>query len=166
MSKEIEQAVEAYLQEIGVTYSVTGGHETTRDNDWKCDEWRVQFRRPGRQDLVEQYYTGTGHRKLTKMAERELLQYYAKTTPRRRQAFIDANSKPVAPTATGPLYSLLRDAESAEQNFHDWARDFGYDTDSIKARNVYDACCVVLVKLRGFFSHAERTKLMELMEDY
>lgn len=51
-----------------------------------------------------------------------------------------AHTKP--PTAADVLSCLVSDASSYEsaRDFEDWARDLGYDTDSIKAKRTYEAC--------------------------
>ncbi|MNR67782.1 hypothetical protein D3C85_1919640 [compost metagenome] len=58
------------------------------------------------------------------------------------------------------------DSSGAEQNFHDWCSDFGYDNDSLKAQQTYNACCETLTKMRAFFTGTERTALNELLQDY
>ena len=72
----------------------------------------------------------------------------------------------VSPTQAGVLYCLLLDANGAEQNFHDWCSDYDYNSDSLSDRNVYDACCETLNKVRKIFTHSQREVLRELLQDY
>lgn len=50
--------------------------------------------------------------------------------------------KPTEPTAADLLESLMLDASSYENagSFEEWATDYGMDTDSRKAAEVYDTC--------------------------
>ena len=158
-----EKAVAAFLESKGITFSVTGGFETKRE-DWVCDQWQTRFSRPGKETLVEDYYTGTGHRKSKVKMPADI----ARLGPNilARVNWEKAYLKPVAPNAAGVLYSLIRDAQGAEQNFADWCSDYGYDSDSIKALNTYNACCAILTKVRAFFTREERAELDKLLEDY
>lgn len=164
----IEQAIDAWLLEKHVKFSVSGGTATKRDG-WECDAWTYQLWRPSAEErngktLEDSYYTGIGHRKskvpmppdIKRLAPRILARVW----------WEEANIKPVAPHAAGILHSLMLDASGAEQNFHDWCSDFGYDSDSIKHQNVYNACCQILTKVRMFFTAAERAELQVLLEDY
>ncbi|WCO82000.1 hypothetical protein vBPpSSYP_18 [Pseudomonas phage vB_PpS_SYP] len=162
----IEVAVAEWLANKGVKYVITGGTATKRD-DWECDHWSVHITRTGKKEaLIENYYTGVGHRQLTKRGQIELANYYKNATHAVRERVKAQHSVAVAPHITGVLYSLISDAEGAEQNFHDWCDSFGYDNDSIKALNTYNACCEILQKIRSFFTKEEREQLQELMQDY
>lgn len=160
---ETELAVDAWLKEKGITYAVSGGTATKRD-DWDCDAWIYQMYRKGKV-ISDSYYTGIGHRKLTEIGK-HVIARAGKMSPSYRERLIAENSKAAAPHAAGVLHSLLLDSYSAEQNFHDWCADFGANTDSIKALNTYNACCETLQQVRGFFTNDERAELRTLLEDY
>lgn len=162
---EQDQAVAEYLKAQGITYAVTGGFETIRNDNWKCDQWQVTFARPGKPVLVSDYFTGTGHRELTAMGKIEIKRA-GKMSQGYRNSIIAKYSKPVAPTAASVLHSLLMDASSGEQNFHDFCDEYGYNKDSIKDQSIYNACCETLTKMRAFFTGTERTALNELLQDY
>jgi hypothetical protein len=53
-----------------------------------------------------------------------------------------------APTAYDLLYCLRSDAESVNESFDSWCSNFGYDNDSIKALNTYNACVENARKLK------------------
>lgn len=38
------------------------------------------------------------------------------------------------------LHCLFLDAQAHDVSFQDWCSDFGYNSDSIKAKKIYDAC--------------------------
>jgi hypothetical protein len=52
------------------------------------------------------------------------------------------------PEAYDLLYCLQSDCQAADGSFADFCANFGYDDDSIKALNTYNACCEGAKKLR------------------
>lgn len=160
----IETAVNEYLKAQGVNFAVNGGTPLNLDG-WECDHWVVVFDRAGKTPLVSTYHTGIDHRELTQMGKVELHRA-GKSSQRHIDSIKAKYSKPVKPEAASVLYSLLLDAQGAEQNFLDWCSEFGYDSDSMKAHGTYTACCEILQKVRTFFTDEERTVLQELLQDY
>lgn len=168
---ETEQAVADYLAAQNVNFSAVLVGATTRDN-WQCDEWRVTVSKhnpapnsTGKKTAEYQtaYFTGTGHRQSA-----QPMPAHVKNSPRsmaaeewRRQYL-----RPVAPCAASVLYSLLSDAQGAEEPFDYWCSNYGYDFDSIKALNTYNACCEVRRELYKVFSAEQRAQLQQLLEDY
>lgn len=162
-----EVAVSEYLAINHIKYQAMGGTATKRD-DWECDAWMIQFSRvrDGKTLTMDtMFYTGVGHRVLTGYGEMELRRM-GKATQSYRNRVIAEHSKAVAPRSASVLHSLLLDSSCAEQNFHDWCNDLGYDNDSVKAQGIYNACCEVLTKMRAFFTGTERQALQELLQDY
>ena len=53
------------------------------------------------------------------------------------------------PKLADVLYGLTLDASAHGQTFEEWAGDCGYDTDSMKAKAVYDACVLCWHKLNA-----------------
>lgn len=148
-----DETVAAYLAAQGITYAAALMGETKRDG-WACDEWRVLFEKRAQSgekigDMETRFYTGLGHR----------------AKPKRRTSWTN-EPRPVAPTAASVLHSLLLDAQGAEQPFDYWAADYGYDTDSIKALNTYNACCEIRRQVNTFFTHDEREQLRAMLENY
>lgn len=161
-----DKHVAEYLESIGVSYKATLRGEVDRGN-WKADEWALVFTRPLRMEggrsiparaLAKPYFTGLGHRKTW----REL----KGLRPLKPDSMFYTEPKPVAPVAAGPLASLLMDADSADENFHDWCGSLGYDTDSRKALETYEACCSIRADLRAFFTRDELTTLREMLVGY
>lgn len=160
----IETAVAEYLKAKGITFTATGGFATKRD-DWECDQWSCVFTGEDRRPLVSTYYTGIGHRVLTPMGQLEVKRA-GKSSIRHIESIKRQHSKAVAPHAAGVLHSLLSDASSGEQNFHDWCDDLGFDKDSIKAQKAYNECCDTLTRMRAFFTGTERAEMQEILQDY
>lgn len=153
-----DETFAAYLAAQGVKFSAICTGETKRDG-WTCDGWRVRLDRIGK-ELATDYFTGTGHRKPAKGAPRKPASKFEIRQWELRYL------KPTTPTAASVLHSLLLDSQGAEQPFDYWAADYGYDTDSIKALNIYNACCEIRRQVNAFFTHAERETLRTMLEDY
>ena len=49
------------------------------------------------------------------------------------------------------MNSILMDASAIDEEFEDWAPNYGYDTDSIKAKEIYDTCINYGLKIRRHF---------------
>ena len=52
------------------------------------------------------------------------------------------------PTVDGVLDCLLSDAQGGEQSFEDFCSEFGYDTDSRKAENIWKACTITTKRMK------------------
>ena len=69
------------------------------------------------------------------------------------------------PNLVDVLGCLLLDTSNLD-SFEDWCYCFGYDTDSIKANNIYKECLEEKEKLEGMFTKDEIKKLNVIFEDY
>lgn len=76
------------------------------------------------------------------------------------------NNNVKLPQAASLLHSLLLDSQAAEEPFEFWCGNFGYDTDSMKARKTYDACIAIGEQLKKVLSAEQITQLREVLEDY
>jgi len=175
-TEQANQAIEDLLKECGISYTVSLVGETTRDNNWKCDEWRVIIRK----DKIEEtfrYYTGTGLRaKPTERQKQAAKSGFVGLTEndmkgetsygKRYLAAVEALRSPVTPHIASVLCSLLSDSGAIDQCFSDWCSDFGYDDDSIKALGVYNACCGIGKQMRKIFTPMQRVTLRDLLQDY
>jgi len=177
MSDEKRAQIEQILTDAQVKFSAMYRGETTRDDDWKCDEWSCTFRKirtnepqyamgAGLGGKVEkfEFYTGLGHREENPVTVRNLLQQGYKRHLHASR-FFDA-AKPVPPHAADVLYSLILDSSACEMSFADWCANFGYDTDSRKAFATYEACQQNANKLSRIFTHAQIASIREALEDY
>ena len=70
------------------------------------------------------------------------------------------------PPAADVVYSLLMDASTTDEEFEDWAGNFGYSKDSREAERIYKACRLTAAALRRAFSRDELTQLEEAFSDY
>jgi hypothetical protein len=160
-AKSTDQLVAEYLESIKVEFSAFLIGETMRDA-WKADQWKISFKR-GKQELEEMYYTGIGLRKLRKNA------IPFGTGSRNSIAYAEwekVNKLPVKPSSASVLYSLLSDARAIDDSFENWSSEYGYDSDSLKAFDIYRQCCASGKRIYAFFSRAEVGQLEEMLQDY
>lgn len=117
--------------------------ETTRDGDWKCDQWRVELSNKLGMWSTD-YFTGLGLRS-------------------KPDAWGQRKTK--KPTVADVLHSLFMDASAAEYNFSDWCDEYGYSDDSIKALNMYKACLDTATALRKYFSPDQRAAIQSIIQE-
>ena len=78
----------------------------------------------------------------------------------------DKRGRTVHPTVADVLHSLTLDASCVEyRSFGDWCDDFGYDTDSRKALEMFLACGETASNLARLFSPSELEAINEVTED-
>jgi len=93
------------------------------------------------------FYTGVGHREFNNLKSygvnwdkrtfNDLK--YKKLTSEGFKKFLKC-SNPKKPTIKDLFYSLILDSEACNMSFNDWCCNFGYDSDSLKAQQLYFAC--------------------------
>lgn len=175
-TQEANAAVSAIIEAAGFKVSVTGGYATKRD-EWECDGWRLVFEKQTRSNPAKpydrfefEYFTGTGHRKLSKIDAAGLARDLqgAVTAIHRRNIThrYEVLKKPVAPHPAGVLYGLLLDGEAAHMSFPDWCDNYGSDPDSMKAHQTYMSCCETGQKLEKMFTREQLQALREALQDY
>lgn len=71
-----------------------------------------------------------------------------------------------SPTVDEVLYSLSMDSEASNYSFYEWAENFGYDSDSISANDIYRACQKIAKEFNKMLSVKQRAELSELLQDY
>jgi hypothetical protein len=119
--------------------------QTQKEQNWDCDQWRVTLSSKAGFHSFD-YFTGLGLRHKPQTS-------WAKSTPKK-------------PKVADVLHSLIMDANSADENFHEWCANYGYSDDSIKAMNIYKACLDIAVALRKHFSPDILRQVRELLQDY
>lgn len=170
---DIDLTIIKLLEEIKVSFSVVLLGETIK-NDWVCDHWRATFTNGSKSETFD-YFTGLGHR-LSKVDKnkRLLLQFSQKDKGailKRKKStgesrVIYGDNWCIAPTSASVLYSLVLDSGAADESFSNWCDNFGYDSDSISAFNVYQECEKTAKRLKNIFNHSQLEQLRELLQDY
>jgi hypothetical protein len=77
----------------------------------------------------------------------------------------EQNVKPLLPDV---LNSILSDGSAYfdAETFEDWCSNFGYDSDSIKAKKMYDVCDETGRKMVQALGKQEIDELREMLQDY
>ena len=168
MSKEIEMKVNELLVAANAEMTAVYVGETVKDK-WQCDAWRIHFEnnaiiRGLAKSIMQSfdYYTGLGHRKAKDKNPYKNFgsdKYY-------HEQWNSAKLKPVKPSASSVLYSLILDSGASEESFEDWCSNFEHETDSRKAMEIYLACQENSNKLRKVFDRATIETLQKLLQDY
>ena len=113
------------------------------------------------------YYTGLAHRtdagriRSTGGFTFKELKHKSLTDIGLKELFQVSHATP--PILDDVLHSLVMDSDACETSFCDWCGDFGYETDSRKALEIYLACQENATKLRkaGIDIAAERERLAD-----
>lgn len=145
--------------------------------------WRVTLMKDGREVMKDvDYMQGCGHcpaekktfntpRMNPKTEKRDAIAYECETGKEYNTRFYSnlgyrPTGKAIAPPSTADiLHSLLLDASALDsRDFADWCSEYGYDTDSIKARDMYDACITTATQLRAAFGQNTLDNLRDLFE--
>lgn len=171
MSDEKRAQIETILTEAMVKFSATYRGETTRDNNWKCDEWACKFEAQTRPNPAKPYtserfefFTGLGHRKENQITVKQLIREGYKR--HLHAARFTESAKPVPPHVADVLYSVIMGSSACDQSFSDWCGEYGYDTDSRKAFATYEACQQNADKLKRIFTRAQIDAIRTTLEDY
>ena len=172
-----------YLKSAGISYDVQLLAEMLHDKEWQHDLFYVTFKNNKGKLAGFEYKTGIGHRmnppaKNTfstlsheQTKERKILSEVIGKNPL-IVAKHATSKRPVSqewvtlPTQASVLYGLILDASANDESFTDWCDNYGYDSDSIKAQGIYNACIDNAKKLNEVFSRNQLDKISELLEDY
>lgn len=148
------EALPVSIKYVGVSNAAWGKHD--------MDEWRVSITTDNRTDRFP-YYTGLGLRS-------PIPALLLSINPPRRgtlayEALEKECRKPVEPKIADVLYCLFLDAQAAEQKFHDWCSDYGYDSDSISALNMYKSCLDTAEVIRRHFDADTRAAIQTIIQE-
>jgi len=86
--------------------------------------------------------------------------------PKTRPCGPPPSEQPKRPTNADIMYSLLLDADADDQSFNEWCDNYGYDTDSMKAFKMYQACCEEAISLKKTFTREQLENMREALQDY
>lgn len=169
---KVEQAVETFVTvECAVLYAVVYTGSKKRDG-WDCDGWKFTLKGES-----FEYFTGTDHRTAVTQDTKKRAAYaftgltekdQAGQTMRGRRYLqrVQELREPQQPPVAGLLYSIIVDSAASEQSFASWCTELGYDSDSRKALSAYEACQENADKLHKVFTHAQISRIKELLEGY
>lgn len=137
MSIQIQNAVNEVLRLNNIAFNAVYVDQVKKEGNWNCDYFVCTLKYKGTTETFN-YHTGLGLRK---------------------------NNKTVMPKATDVLYSLFLDCTQGE-DFIDWCANYGYDSDSIKAMKIYEACQANETKLKNVLPNEVFKQLQIELQDY
>ena len=74
---------------------------------------------------------------------------------------------PIKPNVTDVIYSILMSSNALDcSGFEDWCDDYGYESDSIKAKAIYNQCVGIGLQFRNALSRGQLEELQEAFQDY
>lgn len=74
--------------------------------------------------------------------------------------------KPKKPKNSDIMRSLLLDSEASNYSFSEWCDNYGYDSDSISALNIYQQCENIGKQLKKVFSLEQIEEMRIALEEY
>lgn len=177
---------------VGLSLVICSGPRGSVQPDaWPCIEYTAQLQNAQRVPVwTGEYRLGVGHVKpvpygtaevrLTGMTadEENCSHRWArgvvfKKTPKNMQLQADtaaklAKKQNVTPALNDVCHSLLSDGSAFfdGQRFEDWAEDFGYSPDSIKAKETFEACDRIGRDLSRALSRDDLAGLREWASNY
>ena len=191
MKTETEIDLTKQLQALGFDLTASDPSGGVDDSKWPHIAYEVKLTFKGKLVLQTTYRLGVGHIDIQKLRgqENQLLfssKYkfvgheagFAESWSRQPSAnFKDkamqasvaakiAKVQKVTPSLPSVLDSLLLDGQADDMTFEQWAASFGYDTDSRKAEQTYNACQAHGKALRLAVPADVLTSAREILQDY
>ena len=175
-----------YLKSIGVSYDVNHTAEMLHDKEWQHDLFYIVFTAKNHKVEGFEYKTGIGHR-ITPPTYKNGRQAFGYSTEQQRElkklreligksGLIEAkkavtkcvtNKEAITmPTQASVLYGLVLDSSAGDESLPDWCDNYGYDSDSMKALSIYNACIENAKKLNNIFTREQLEAISELLEGY
>ncbi|PZO72311.1 MAG: hypothetical protein DI640_13130 [Sphingomonas taxi] len=149
------------------------------DNKYPTANWKVTLTHNGKPVVEADYTAGAYYLPSYKRLEKDrkklwadkILRLEAETgKPHREFSWGDGpvpGSKIIQPNRLDVVNALLSDGAAIDYaTFEDWASEFGYDSDSIKAKATYDECLSIGLRLRASLGDTLLAKLREAFADY
>jgi hypothetical protein len=175
------QTIQAFIEKHGLSIESQLLKEPPADvsaEDRKRDPnrsyWTVTIKREGGKPLTTSFNQGSAFRRWKQWAngltQREVTQRARgeRATPQggRETVHFVENTEPMPPALADVLDCLRSDSQSFANalDFEEWAAEFGYDTDSRKAEQTYQACGKIAAGLQRLLGAAAYNELLEETE--
>ena len=158
----------------------------SKDQDQPNLNWVVTLTKDGRHVIDTEYSAGQGHcpayklRKQPKQdtcwplrfdqVQRSAIAMECETGKVHVVGYsgrVEPKSAPILPNEIDVIYSLIADASVLDyRNFDEWASEYGYDSDSLKALAIYDACLDIALAVRSGLGEKTLAVLQTASQDY
>lgn len=139
----------------------------------KTLNWKATFTTPS-DHMVIDYAQGIGHVPGYQHNPRQTMHEAAcfgepwetgKYNPYKREVVYTRKPLP-APHAADILHCIIVDSTDNHDSFEEWAREYGYDTDSRKAEETYNACRKQTRNAQSVFGAKLLAELASILEQY
>jgi hypothetical protein len=175
---EQQKQITELLESLNITCEVVLLSENIlKDDNWKCDQWYVTlFNVKKNFPFSTSYYTGLGHRvyqsrtkaskgiNTCKMVKTGMISQRDRARINPTAAFNYYEYVKV-PSCADILYSLAT-CDYTDEPFDEWADNFGYDADSMKAFNTYTQCRDTTKAINKIFTRDQIEQIQEILQDY
>ena len=159
----VNETVIKILNNAKITFNIIPAGTGLMRDGWECDGWILQLRKNNTTCSFE-YYTGLGHRKISKIDKLWIDRQYKNSINYKHE--IAKCSKPSTPEICSIIHSLSIDSQAMNESFINWCDNFGYDNDSLKALNTYNKCCDNAKKYYSVLDSNTRAALETVLQDY
>jgi hypothetical protein len=186
------EEAKALFDKLGIKYTISDPFPMVRDEDWPCIAYHISFQHQHNgKILTSEYHLGVGHVDWQKYRGGSLMMpgltqvqeniIYAHQNQKfggptfKKEFKLDeakaatclAKRQKVQPKAYEVFASVCREAwEASQETFDDWASNFGYDTDSRKAEQLYHACKAPFGTLIGMIGSTDVEKFAQLAQQF
>lgn len=106
--------------DLGIEFDYEYIGYTVMPDGWQCDQWKIH----GPNGFTSDYYAGIGHR----------CYFVIDYSPRLRVGAV------TIPPSAMDILACVRGDWTRNATFAEWCCEFGYDTDSCRAHDIYAAC--------------------------
>lgn len=172
MMETEEMSVEKWIEKQGLQYTAKFvPFSLSRNAKEKTPSlnWQIEISKGSWVVFTSQYTQGVGNLPGYKFSQSHLMYYHdavkgACETGRWNPNIGGLQSKLQAPKIADVLHCLLVDATAIDYSFEDWCGEFGYDTDSRKAFQMYETCVQTGLTLRRM--GIDLNEAREVFQDY
>jgi hypothetical protein len=134
---------------------------------WNHVRWMVKLYRKNRFIIESEFKSGIACLHLEVLKCRNNCIFYVDKLKECVRSGRDARGNKLKPSIDSFVHCLIMDAEVLDyRSFEAWANEFGYSSDSIKAKAIYDDCLKQALILRNAFSDADLKKLQDAAREF
>ncbi|QJI53029.1 hypothetical protein XccvBFoX4_gp75 [Xanthomonas phage FoX4] len=168
---------EFIIDAMGVTISaqfVPFSQSRNKGDKLPSLNWKVTLKLRDKEVITTDYMQGSAHcptyKKPVKLAsgarDTHMTEKAIASECESGRRYNDKRTMIEPPSVVDVMYCLLSDARALDcRDFEYWCSDYGYDSDSIKAKAAYDYCVTEGLKLRSAFGADRFYQLQELFGD-
>lgn len=171
--QELIQNYNLSLSTVFVPFS----QSRNKDSDWQSLNWKVTLLKGKQEVITADYSCGIAHcpaknkQWQSALAKRNAIASEIETGFPSKAGWNDkvfpVKGPKIEPQINDVIFSLVMDSDVLNYcGFEDWCDNFGYSSDSIQAKGIYDCCLGTALKLRGYLGQSFFDDAAAAFEDY